>query len=308
MKNYYRVILGRKHVFADEAYKGNFIGADFIAKEDLTNLQVGTQRDFNEKFVPLYFKKHPDKEKAVAVIAGGMMWAIFKGMQIGDVVLCPSGKGDYYVGEVTGSYEFHVGASLPHQRPVRWFPKTIMRDGLSEPLKNVLGVPRTLISLSKYTVEIETLLTSNQFPSIVATDSSIEDPSTFALEEHLEEFLIKNWKSTELGKLYDIYEVDGEEVGRQFQSDTGPIDILARSKDKKEFVVIELKRGRASDRVVGQIQRYMGYVKDELAEDNQTVRGIIIAFEDDIKIKRALSVTSNIDFYSYKIQFKLEKQ
>ena len=52
----------------------------------------------------------------------------------------------------------------------------------------------------------------------------------------------------------------------------------------------------------------MGYVKDELAESNQVVRGTIIAFEDDLKIKRALSVAQNIDFYTYKINFRLEKK
>ena len=100
----------------------------------------------------------------------------------------------------------------------------------------------------------------------------------------------------------------GERVGRQYPSDTGPIDILAISKDKKELLVVELKRGRVTDTVIGQIQRYMGYVKDELAEDNQTVKGVIIGFEDDIKIHRALSVAPNIDFYTYKIQFNLEKK
>ena len=55
--------------------------------------------------------------------------------------------------------------------------------------------------------------------------------------------------------------------------------------------MIELKKGRASDSVVGQIQRYMGYIKEEIAEDDQKVKGVIIAFEDDLKIKRALSVT-----------------
>ena len=44
-------------------------------------------------------------------------------------------------------------------------------------------------------------------------------------------------------------------------------------------LVIELKKGRASDSVVGQIQRYMGYVKDELAEKNQPVKGVIIGFD-----------------------------
>ena len=51
----------------------------------------------------------------------------------------------------------------------------------------------------------------------------------------------------------------------------------------------------------------MGYVKEELAEDNQNVRGIIIGLEDNLKIKRALSVASNIDFYRYRVNFKLFK-
>ena len=77
------------------------------------------------------------------------------------------------------------------------------------------------------------------------------------------------------------------------------------SKDQKEFLVIELKRGRASDRVVGQIQRYMGYVKDEIANNDQTVKGLIIALEDDLSIRRALSINPNIEFYRYKISFDL---
>ena len=96
-------------------------------------------------------------------------------------------------------------------------------------------------------------------------------------------------------------------VGQQFPSDTGPIDILAISKDQNTLLVVELKRGRASDVVVGQIQRYMGYVKEELAEAQQEVRGIIIALEDDLKLTRALSVTNNIDFYRYSVSFKLFK-
>ena len=110
-----------------------------------------------------------------------------------------------------------------------------------------------------------------------------------------------------MGKVYDIYQEDGEIVGQQYQTDTGAIDILAISKDKKAILVVELKKGRASDNVVGQIQRYMGFVKGELAEDNQTVKGVIIALEDDLRIKRALSDTNNIEIYRYKVSFKLFK-
>jgi restriction system protein len=68
---------------------------------------------------------------------------------------------------------------------------------------------------------------------------------------------------------------------------------------------VELKKGRASDAVVGQTLRYMGYVKVELAEPGQEVRGAIIALEEDQRIRRALSVIPNIVFYRYQISFKL---
>ncbi len=93
-----------------------------------------------------------------------------------------------------------------------------------------------------------------------------------------------------------------------YQTDTGPVDILSLSaKTKKTLLVVELKRGRASDTVVGQIQQYMGYVNDELREPEQQVKGVIIALEDDIRIRRALSVAPNIEFYRYQVSFRLFK-
>ena len=72
-----------------------------------------------------------------------------------------------------------------------------------------------------------------------------------------------------------------------------------------EYLVIELKRGRASYSVVGQIQSYMWYIKNNLANENQTVKDNIIALDDDLSIQNALSVTTNIEFYKYKISFEL---
>lgn len=59
--------------------------------------------------------------------------------------------------------------------------------------------------------------------------------------------------------------------------------------------------------MVGQTLRYMGYVSDELAEDGQVVEGVIIARDDDARIRRALSMTKGISFYRYKVTFKLSK-
>lgn len=307
MKNYYRIMLGRKSIYAEEAYKGNFIGGGWLEDINLTNKLSENWREFNKEMIPVFLEKYPDKTKVAAGLACGSLHTITKGIQIGDIVLCPDGKGNYYVGEVTSGYSYHKGEVLPHRRGVQWFSKVIERSRMSQALQNSTGSIGTVSDVTKYSQELENLISGDRPPTIIATDESIEDPSVFALEMHLEDFLVQNWKHTELGKKYNIFEEEGELVGQQYPSDTGPIDILAISKNKKELLVVELKKGRVSDVVIGQIQRYMGYVKEELAENGQTVRGIIIALEDDIRLRRALAVTENIDFYTYKVSFRLVK-
>jgi len=308
MKNYYRIMLGRKSVHAKEAQKNNFIGAGWFEDVDFTDKIPENWREFNKKYIPLYLKKNPNKTKVSAGLACGMLHTIMKGIKQEDIVLCPDGEGSYLIGEVISDYQYTKGGILPHRRTVRWFSSSISRDEMSQSLRNSTGSIGTVSNISKYAEEIESFISGSRPATIVSTDVTVEDPSIFVLEKHLEDFLVKNWYHTDLGKHYDIYEEDGELVGQQYPSDTGPIDILAISKNKKELLVVELKKGRVSDMVIGQVQRYMGYVKEELAERNQTVRGVIIAFEDDLKIHRALSVTSNIDFYTYKINFKLDKK
>lgn len=307
MKSYYRIMLGQKSMFADECYKGNFIGADFGVLTDLSNKLPDNWREFNQQFIPIWLAQHPGKSRISAGLSCGALWTIAKGIKKGDTVLCPNGQGSYYIGEVLEDYSYHGAKNLPHRRTVKWYPHLIERAIMSDALRNSAGSIGTASDITKYAAEIETLIGNTRPPVIIATDDTIEDPSVFALEKHLEDFLVQNWRQTELGKLYDIYEEDGELAGQQYITDTGPIDILAISKDKKTLLVVELKKGRVSDNVVGQIQRYMGYVLEELAEENQQVKGIIIALEDDLKIKRALSVTSNIEFYRYQVSFKLYK-
>lgn len=167
------------------------------------------------------------------------------------------------------------------------------------------GSAGTVCRISKYAEEIEELIGGGTEPTIISTDETIEDPTVFALEKHLEEFLVRNWQYTELGRNYDIFEADGEVVGQQFRTETGYIDILAINNERKEYLIVELKKGRASDAVVGQVQRYMGDILEEVAEDGYTVKGVIIALEDDLRIRRALAVAPNIDFYRYEVQFRL---
>lgn len=306
-RRYYRIMLGKRSAHAEEAFKGNFIGADYGIDVDLTNQLPDDFRDFNERFIPIWMDKNPGKSKISAGLSCGQLWVVAKGVKIGDIVLCPNGAGAYFVGEVTSDYLYRPGHILPHRRMVAWVPGVIARQDMSDGLRNSTGSIATVCEITKHATEIERLIAGNKPPTVIATDQTVEDASVFALEEHLEDFLVENWATTSLGQNYNIFSEDGEAVGQQYPTDTGPIDILAVRKDGKELLVVELKRGRASDVVVGQVQRYMGYVKDELLEAGQSVRGVIIALEDDLKLRRALSVTSNIDFYTYKVSFQLIK-
>lgn len=67
-----------------------------------------------------------------------------------------------------------------------------------------------------------------------------------------------------------------EKNGRQYPTEIGRIDLLAKNIKTGEYVVIELKRDRVADKVIGQCLRYMGWVHLNLSK-NKTVKGIIVA-------------------------------
>jgi len=84
----------------------------------------------------------------------------------------------------------------------------------------------------------------------------------------------------------EILEEGLELVGNQYPTPVGYIDILCRDKNGN-FVVVELKRGRGSYKVVGQIQKYMAWVSENLAKNKQ-VRGIIVVKEQDQELEYAV--------------------
>jgi hypothetical protein len=132
------------------------------------------------------------------------------------------------------------------------------------------------------------------------------DKLEFSIEKHLEDFLIRNWETTDLGKQFELIEEDGEIVSQQYRTDVGNIDLLVRDKKTKQYVVIELKRGQTSDRTVGQLARYMSWIKEKLASNND-VKGIIITSTKDENLDYALRMIPNTELLQYQVQFSLKK-
>ena len=141
------------------------------------------------------------------------------------------------------------------------------------------------------------------------SDEETEDTeeSAFALEKHLEEFMEENWSSIEFGQRIAIWS-DEEVNGRQFETGVGIIDFLCVDEESGDYVVLELKKGKTSDAVVGQTQRYMGWVRRNLTDPGQGVRGVIVAREADDKLKYALSEAPNIDLMTYEVSFTLSAE
>lgn len=134
-----------------------------------------------------------------------------------------------------------------------------------------------------------------------------EEEMEFALEKYLEDFIWDNWDKVDFGQALDKFvDEDGNEGKQYYTKDAGYIDILAKDK-KGSFLVFELKKGRKNDEVVGQVLRYVGWVRKNLAKNNEEVQGIIIVRERDPKLEYALEeIKDKVKVKLYKISFKLE--
>jgi restriction system protein len=125
------------------------------------------------------------------------------------------------------------------------------------------------------------------------------------MEQQLEDFIIDNWDNTQLGSRLELIYEEGTLKSQQYQTSIGRIDILAKDKTTGGHVVIELKRNQTSDDTVGQILRYMGWVKENL--NDPTVSGIIVAGKYDEKLDYARKMISGIDVFIYEVNFVLKE-
>lgn len=190
MKKYVRVMLGHGSMYAKKCREEGFIGADFDVNVDLSDSLYENWRDFNKKFIPLWMSNVPGKSTTSAGLACGFLWTIVKGLRIGDIVLCPSGEGYYFIGIIDGGYYYQPNEVLPHRRKVVWMDKVIDRKRMSKELRNSSGSIGTCCDVTKYAAEIESLLTGATYITPVTPKSN----------EHTE--TVKSFDERSLHKLF----------------------------------------------------------------------------------------------------------
>lgn len=233
------------------------------------------------------------------------IWNFLHEISIGDIILARKGtkklighgivKGTPYysveagrerVGNLTENY-------YPYLIPVEWEQKEI-----SYP--NIVFSFYTMYEIGE-----------DKYKELIPkSDTPIEQSPEFVLEKYLEEFIISNFDKIFKSRLVLYRDPEGS-FGQQFIIDSegkqiGRIDILAKDVESGNFVVIELKKGRESDQVIGQLLRYMGWVKENLCENNQNVTGYVICKDIDERLRLAVSMVADmIKIKRYKVDFEL---
>ena len=135
------------------------------------------------------------------------------------------------------------------------------------------------------------------------------DRPTFQYEKDLQKHLNSNWSEIPLFKEWKLQKKDALKEGRYNTGVVGEIDLLARHREENRWLVIELKRDQSGDETIGQILRYMGWVKENLLGIDGKVEGLIICEVADENVRYALKCVPdvNLKIYSFeneKIIFK----
>jgi hypothetical protein len=202
---------------------------------------------------------------------------------------------------------------------VQWFAEHYPQVKASTIRAHIVGLTASDRSRHHYAslARREPLFTRRPDGSLEAFEGTVDDeadeaedldvvatpPLEFALEAFLEEFILTNWEGIDWGRPLELWESETGELGHQLATPVGRLDFLCTDTATDALVVVELKRGRPSDTVVGQAARYVGWVRAHLATENQGVEGIIVAHEQDLRLSYAVAAVNGLSILTYNVDF-----
>jgi len=257
-----------------------------------------------EELLATVAAKYPDNPPQTNSLIANMLWTFYHDIAPGDVILARRGRKVLAaVGDVTARAVFAHGRNPESMHSgylgVRWReqPRAKLFPAIVFPMHTVTELDRA---------RVDSYVEGSSPPPDIETGENVENPGEFVLEKYLEDFVVSNFPTIFKSNLELYRDPEGND-GQQYQTEVGPIDILAVDPKSKSFVVIELKKGRPSDQVVGQVLRYMGWVRKHLCTDGQGVRGLVICRDRDQKLEYAIEMTTGIDVRYYSVSFKLRE-
>jgi hypothetical protein len=200
-------------------------------------------------------------------------------------ILREYGTGLWGLCEVAGEWADDPEAQSKHEKEAGWFPITKIQKWDAtlpyELIKEDLSNQNHRLRIAKATEEdlsvIQLALRVYQRLGYGAADGDF-----FVLEAGLEEAVKANLKQLRL-------RLAGESIQQQCSLGIGigRTDLICLD-EQENFVVLELKAVHSSDSVVGQLLRYMGYIRENWAEKSgKKVRGVILTPSYDEQLRLA---------------------
>lgn len=149
----------------------------------------------------------------------------------------------------------------------------------------------------------ELLAARLEFSAEPAGDHFEED----LLESAIEDQLVARWGESPFAEMGVQLHTNarGEVVGQQYPVGRWSIDLLGWQEVQGCWWIIELKRGQASDRVVGQVGRYLGWVDRYLTRSGERTRGVILASEISNRLEHACYAMPNIEAWTFDRQLRV---
>jgi hypothetical protein len=136
------------------------------------------------------------------------------------------------------------------------------------------------------------VLLPNHIPQGPAAHQSMSAERKQLAERNLEDFVIQQLETIEPGLHL---------IERQLSTAAGRLDLLCRDANGG-YVVLELKRTQGSDQVIGQILRYMGWLKETYPAEK--VRGIVIVGNKDQALSYAAKAAPDIQVKEFKLHIQ----
>ncbi len=264
-------------------------------------------------------RTYSDKVPAAKKHISGIFRNFYHSIKPGDIIIARRGlKKIAAIGTVTRAAYYKKNENVEVLGPDKAHPNCLdVQWADTTRNKSFDTIVFGMQTLTEIPEEKFRVLTQTEPPPPVTETSSVEaevqNQAEFVLEKYLEEFIVSNFDTIFKGKLRLYYE-SGDDAspdegapGQQFETDdVGTIDILAQEIPSNAFVVIELKKGRESDKVVGQVLRYMGWVAENLCQQGQDVKGMIICKEPDPRLTYAIRMAKGVSLKYYRVNFKLQ--
>jgi hypothetical protein len=222
----------------------------------------------------------PALEQLAAEIGGEIKadGELYYGPPESQIFITAQDDGSFFLASQHPLYAIKNGKAR-HVRPgtkgdnVGWYYATVSPEQVRTALELALGVTDT----EEHTVE-------------------------FAYEHILRDYCAHNLPVVESG--LSLYDKDGRS-GIEFPAGGRFIDILAVD-SSGGFVIFEFKLSRGHERVVGQLLRYIGWVRQHLATSGQRVRGIIIARHITEDLRLAATGQADIKLLEYELSITLK--